>query len=89
MRLLLVTAAAATILALAVVLGTQHLRRRFTPTCTTCGTRSGWTVTGHTDLQCREYVQEQRRRAIAHSAAIGRPAPDLTHAYGHAWPIDR
>ena len=90
MRLLIVTAAATAILTLVLVLGTQVLYRRFhtEPTCTTCGTRSGHRVTGHTDLHCRQYVQDARRRAAAHATATGQPAPDLTTRFGHAWPIE-
>lgn len=70
------------------VLTAQTALRSLNPalTCTTCGTRSGHRVTGHTDRSCLDFVQERRRRTTAHAVATGAPAPALPDAYGNAWP---
>lgn len=87
--MLIAVALTAAVIGAAATLTAQTILRRLNPepTCTTCGNHSGHRVTGHTDRQCRAFVQEQRRRTTAHAAATGAPAPTLPDAYGHSWPF--
>ncbi|MEW2426265.1 hypothetical protein AB0911_38070 [Streptomyces nigra] len=43
-------------------------------------------MAGHDDRFCRNIVKEQRCRAEAVAAAVGKPPPPLPDLYGRSWP---